>query len=158
MLHIYFSRDDEYDKVLTEDNYRICPTAWFDNRGGEDYISGSLEQQIIADIDKGKVLSKYAVEVPYAGVIPVSGLSGTTKTLILANNEDSIYVNSDFIGGNGYKWLYKIAETKELYLHVMSLIPLEFSSPAHIVNDNSVITTKDDFLLKGVLFLYDRSN
>ena len=49
MLHIYFNPRDDYDSVLTEDNYRIQPTFWFDYQGGADYITGDVERAIIAD-------------------------------------------------------------------------------------------------------------
>ena len=154
MLHVYFKAEDEYDDILTEDTYRIQPTLWFDYQGGKDYIMGELEQQIIEDIDKAKVISTGIVEFPVFGNMPPENLSGTAKTLILANNEPGIYVNGDFVGNNGYKWLLRLAEQKDIYLHATCIMHFFTDFAAHIVNDNTYISTWDEFVFKGVDCLY----
>ena len=154
MLHIYFKSEDDFDDVLTEENYRIQPTLWFDYQGGSDYITGEIERKIIADIDQGVVLSKGNIDFPIFGNLPPDKLSGTSKTLILANNEPNIFVNGDFVGNNGYKWLLYLAESKEIYLHASCIMHFYCDFPAHIVNDDTMISTWDEFIDKGVEFLY----
>lgn len=156
MLHIYFKADDDFDDVLTENNYRIQPTLWFDYQGGSRYITGDLERQIIKSIDDADVLDNQAIKQAYAGVLAPSMLSGTSKTLILANNEPGIYVNGDFVGNNGYSWLIHLAEEKDLYLRAGSIMHFYLDFPAHIINTNNYISTWDEFLDEAVKGLYDR--
>ena len=155
MLHIYFSRDDEYDKVLTEDNYRIQPTFWFDFQDGARFIQGPVEQQIIADIDKGRVLGSGAIDFPIFGVMSPDKLSGTSKTLILANNEPEVYVNGDFVGNNGLKWLIHLAKTKDIFVRAGHILEFYQDFQAHIINDDSYISTWYEFIDKGDDFLHE---
>lgn len=158
MLHIYFKPEDTFDDILTEDNYRIQPTLWFDYQGGADYIIGDIEQQIIADIDKATVISTGNINFPVFGNMSPDKLSGTAKTLILANNEPGIYVNGDFVGNNGYKWILHLAEAKDIYLHASCIMHFYADFPAHIINDDSHISTWSEFLIKGVECLYGRDS
>lgn len=153
MLHIYIKRDLGYDSVLQEDNYRINPDLWFNYQGGADYISGKIEQEIIADIDKGKVISTNAIEFPIMGVLSPECLSGTSKALILANNEPNIYINGSFIGDNGFKWIVRLAELKEIYLRSNGIMNFDTDFMAHFVNDDSYTSTWSEFLDKAVDFL-----
>lgn len=154
MLYIYFKQQDDFDTILTEENYRICPTLWFNHQGGEDYLAGALEQQIIKDIDSATQIADNVFLNEETGAFTAECLSGTSKTLILANNEPGIFVNGDFIGDNGCKWLLKIAETKDVYLRVGYLMPFHQDFQAHIINDNSSISAWADFVDKGVYFLH----
>lgn len=158
MLHIYFNPRDDYDSVLTEDNYRIQPTFWFDYQGGADYITGDVERAIIADIDKGEVINRNMIDFPVFGCMSPDKLSGTSKTLILANNEPGIYVNGDFVGNNGYRWILSLAEDKDIYLHATCLMHFQCDFKAHIINDDSYISSWKEFLDKGVDFLHERNS
>lgn len=156
MLYIYFKPEDEYDEILTEDTYRKQPTLWFDYQGGADFITGEIERQIIVDIDGAKVISKGIIDFPVFGCMPPDKLSGTAKTLILANNEPGVYVNGDFVGNNGYKWILSLAAKKDIYLHATCLMHFYTDFEAYIVNDNTFISTWKEFLDKGVEWLYER--
>lgn len=158
MLHIYFKREDEYDAILTEDNYRIQPTYWFEFQGGADYIEGAVERDIIKAIDGGEVLSNGAIKFPIFGLLAPECLSGTAKTLILANNEPNVYVNGDFVGDNGLVWLLSLAKVKDIYLRAGCIMKFNCDFEAHIINDDSYITTWKDFIAKGVDFLYARNS
>ncbi len=155
MLHIYFRCDDDFDDVLTEDNYRIQPTLWFDYQGGAKYITGEVERQIIKSIDDAEVLDNNAIKQSYAGILAPSMLSGTSKTLILANNEPGIYVNGDFVGNNGYPWLLRLAKEKDIFLRAGSIMHFYSDFPAHIINTDIYISSWSEFLDEAVKGLYE---
>ena len=152
MLHIYFKRLDDFDTILTEDTYRICPTRWFNHQGGINYVSGELEQQIIKDIDKAVAIAPGVFKNDLSQIFTAGDLSGTSKALILANNEPGIYVNGDYLGENGYPWLLKMAEDKDIYLRAGNIMLFRTDFPAHIINDDSYITVWREFVEKGVKF------
>lgn len=148
MLHIYFSKDDRIDPYLSEDIYRICPTAWFDNQGGSKYIDGAIEQQIINDIDESEVFKGTVLLHPFYGAYPPEKLSGTTKTLILINNEPQYYYNGAFLGENACPWLLKIAADKDVYLRMSYILPFEQDFNCHFINTNKYTTTYNDYLIE----------
>lgn len=154
MLYIYFKRNYGYDDILTEENYRIQPSLWFDFQGGSSYIQGTIERSIIADIDKGEVLDIGAIKFPIVGIHAPDCLSSTAKTLILANNEPGIYVNGDFVGNNGLKWLLTLAEDKDIYLRAGAIMKFHCDFSACIINDGSTIESWSEFVNKGVDFLH----
>lgn len=146
MLHIYFSKDDTADPILTEDNYRICPTLWFNNQGGAKYIHGNLEQKIIKDIDESDVFQGNLLVHPFYGAYPPEKLSGTTKTLILINNEPQYYYNGAFLGENACPWLLQIASDKDVYLRMAYILPFEQDFDCHFINTDRYTRTYKDYL------------
>lgn len=145
MLHLYFNPPWEYDRILTEDNYRISPALWFDNQGGDSYISGELEQKIIKDIDNSEVFHGLLMH-PIYGAYEPKKLSGTTKTLLLINNEPDYYYNGAFLGENACPWLLKIAETKDIYIRMAYIMPFNSDFEAHFVNTDIYTHTYTEYI------------
>lgn len=134
MIHLYFAEPWEYSGPLTEENYRVSPGLWFDNQGGSKYIGGALEQKIIKDIDKSEVIQGKILMHPQYGVFSPYDLAGTTKTLILMNNEPQFYYNGAFLGENACPWLLQIAKTKDIYLRMAYILPFNCDFDAYFVN------------------------
>ena len=146
MLHVYVKDVSEYDDVLTEDNYRINPTLWFDNQGGEDYITGKLESEIIKDIDGSTVISNGVLENPIFGSITPEDISGTAKTLILIHNKPEFYYNGAHMGENAAQWLVLMAKTQEIYIRMGYLMPFPEPFNIHFINTNKYVSTWVDYL------------
>lgn len=118
MLHVYFSRLSEFDSVLTPDNYRLNPTLWFDNQGGEDYIYDDISKAIIEDIDNTIMTEQGVLINRIYGSCTPREISGTAKTLILLYNEPEFYYNGAHLGENVAPWLLKFGKEKDIYVRL----------------------------------------
>ena len=154
MLHVYYKyfAGETTDDILTDDTYRHNPESWFDHQGDNQWITGELEKQIIKDIDKSDVIGPNLLIHPHYGAYPPSHLAGGTKALILMNNEPQYYYNGEYFGENCIPWIQKIAETKDVYIHPVYYMHLVEPFVAHIINDNSIVTTEDEFFKKYLQF------
>ena len=100
MLNIYFG-------LMTE---AIFDTAsYFNNTYLDSWLTEELSIRMIKDIDRASVLSEKAVESKALGVIPVTGLSGGVKTLMLIDHEPGKIFNASACGDNCAKWILEIA-------------------------------------------------
>ncbi len=77
MLNIYFGTMPQaiYDT-----------SSYFNNTYLDNWITDERSKAIIRSIDKAKVLGPQAVDSKALGVIPVTSLSGGTKTLLLIDH------------------------------------------------------------------------
>ena len=104
MLNIYFGTtpDAIYDTA-----------TYFNNTYLDNWITDERARKIIRAVDKAEVLSPQAVDSKALGVIPVTGLSGGTKTLLLIDHMPDKVFNASTCGDNCAEWLLKIAEAHE---------------------------------------------
>lgn len=85
-----------------------------------EWLDDELVKEMIEDIDKSKVLSRYCIESPVLGQIPPTMLSGGVKALIIllkdepGVDEEECYLNLTYLGNNCQKWLLRIAEEKDI--------------------------------------------
>ena len=101
MLNIYFGSMPE----------AIYDTAtYFKNVYLDDWITDDFSKRIIKSVDKATVLGPRAIDSKALGVIPVTGLSGGTKTLLLIDHLPEQVFNASTCGDNCAKWILKIAE------------------------------------------------
>ncbi len=101
MLQIYYGSMPE----------AIYNTAmYFNNVYLDKWITDPFSREMIKAVDKAEVLSENAVSSAALGVIPVTGLSGGVKTLILMYNEPDKVFNASTCGDNCAKWILKIAK------------------------------------------------
>lgn len=150
MLYIWFSR---LSNDVPFDNYIIHPDPWFDNQGGEEYITGELEKQMIKEIDQSDVISNHLIESPILGPIPPWDLSGTVKTLILIKNRPDLSFNGSTMGDLAAPWLLKIAECQDVTIRLGYV--MEFKEPLkiYIMNSGRVITSWGDYLNEAAKYL-----
>lgn len=143
MLNIWFS-DSPYDVPF--DDYISQPDPWFDNQGGEEYITGSLEREMIKAIDKSEVISNNTIQSPVLGSIPPSYLSGTVKTLILINNLSGKIFNGNAMGNLAAPWLLKIAGKKDISIRLGYIMKFEEPFKIKILNSNAVANSYKEYI------------
>ena len=132
-------------------------SMYFNNVYLDNWITDKFAQQVIKSIDKGTVLSSRAIDSKALGVIPVTQLSGGTKTLLLIYNEPDKVFNASTCGDNCAKYILKIAKevdvTINLY-HIMNFgekpFEIEILNSHTIVHDmNELVTCAGEFLDGG---------
>ena len=100
MLNIYFG---PMSKAIYD------TSAYFNNVYLDSWLDEKFTQDILRAIDKGIVLSNYAVETKALGIIPVTSLSAGAKTLLLIDHmPDKVFYTST-CGDNCAPWILKIA-------------------------------------------------
>ena len=83
MLHIFFGD-------MPEAIYNT--SLYFDNTYLNQWLSDAFVKKIIKSVDKATVLSGRAIDSKALGVIPVTQLSGGTKTLLLMYKNPEKYL------------------------------------------------------------------
>jgi len=104
MLNIYFG---DLDGAIYN------TSVYFDNTYLNSWLDDEMAAAMIKSIDKGTILSAYAVDTEALGVIPVTKISGGTKTLLLIRNNHTKVFNASTCGDNCAKWILAIAKASE---------------------------------------------
>ncbi len=124
------------------------PSVYFDNQYEPEWIETPLSKEMIADVDKSKVVGPYLIQSPVLGPISPERLSGGVKTLMLAAFDESGHIfNASACGDNCAKWILKIAEKKDLTVtlhNIMSFHGLPFK--ARILNTGETINDYMDYI------------
>ena len=113
-------------------------SMYFNNVYLDNWLEKTLSQMIIKDVDKATVLSNKAIDSKALGVIPVTQLSGGSKTLLLMLNKPEKIYNASTCGDNCAKWILRIAREIDMDLtinlhHIMMFPDTEFEM--EIVNN-----------------------
>ena len=104
-------------------------------------------------IDKAEVLSPQAVDSKALGVIPVTKISGGTKTLLLILNEPDKIFNASTCGDNCAPYILKIADllkqdiTINLH-HIMDFGDKNFT--IEILNTHTIVHNMKELVLNSV--------
>lgn len=135
-------------------------SLYFDNTYLDGWITDSFAKKVIRAIDKAKVLGAHAVESKALGVIPVTGLSGGVKTLLLIRNDRKKVFNASACGDNCAPWILQIAkDSKEDVTinlrHIMNFGDGEFE--IEILNDGSIVHSMSELVVHAVKFLEEGS-
>ena len=135
MLHIRFGKikDVVYNTSL-----------FFKNQYAPKWLEDEEVQQMIADIDKSKVLGSHAIESPVMGIIPPTSLSGGVKTLILIKEMPEQLFNASNCGDNCAGWLLRIGEEQDVTVnlrHIMDFGDKPFE--IHAVNTDQIVRDMD---------------
>lgn len=141
MLNIFFG--DREDEIYST-------SVYFDHVFLDKWFKDDLSCRIIKSIDKAEVIGDRTIDSKALGVIPVTQLSGGTKTLLLLRNENKHFYNASTCGDNCAKWILKIAkESKEdvniTLHHIMDFG--EGSFEMRILNNDKVIHSMDELVL-----------
>ena len=117
MLHIRFGKikDVIYNTSL-----------FFKNQYDPKWMEDEEVQNMIADIDKSKVLSSHAIDSPVMGIIPPTSLSGGVKTLILIKEMPEKLFNASNCGDNCAEWLLKIGEAQDVTVNLRHIMDFRF--------------------------------
>ena len=133
MLNVYFGNLD---------GAVYNTSVYFDNTYLDTWLEDEFVRKIIKSVDKADVLSNRAIDSRALGVIPVTKLSGGTKTLILVYKDHSKVFNASTCGDNCAGWLLKIARackedvTVNLH-HIMDFGDKPFE--IRVLNNNIIV-------------------
>jgi len=98
------------------------PPIYFDNTYEDEWITNELSVEMIADVDKSKVIGAHLIESPVLGPIPPQMLSGGVKTLMVLAFDESGKIFNAVGGDNCAKWILKIAEKKDLTINLRHIM------------------------------------
>lgn len=147
MLNVYFG--DREDEIYNTSMY-------FDHTFLDKWFQDALSQKIIKSIDKATVIGDRTVESKALGVIPVTQLSGGTKTLLLLQNENKTFYNISTCGDNCAKWILRIADNsnKDVNVtlhHIMDFGNKEFE--LRILNNDTIVHNMKELVTYAGSFL-----
>ena len=135
-------------------------STYFNNTYLDSWILEKRSQAIIRAIDKGKVLGPQAVDVKALGVIPVTRLSGGTKTLLLIDHMPEKVFNASTCGDNCAEWILKIAKSHKEDItinlhHIMNFDPKGKGTlfDIRIVNNGKVVHSMKEYVPEAGLLL-----
>lgn len=138
MLYIYFG-----DMPTAIYNTEV----FFKNTYEDDWILDDFAKKVIKKIDNSVVVDAQAIKSPVLGMIPPTGLSGGTKTLLLIKNCPDKVFNASTCGDNCAKFLLELAKSRDITInlrHIMNFGKASFT--AKILNDGSTVCNMEDFL------------
>ena len=115
MLNVYFG-------PMPEAIYNTA--VYFKNTYEDKWITAPLAVEMIADVDRSKVVGPQVIESPVLGMITPLQLSGGVKTLLLiANDKQNKHVfNASTCGDNCAKWLLRLAEKRKMVVNLRDLM------------------------------------
>ena len=136
-------------------------SVYFNNSYLDNWITNPLAKKIINDIEKGKVLSPQAIETKALGVIPVTQISGGTKTLLLMLNEPSKVYNASTCGNNCAKYILEIAKqlNQDLIINLHHL--MDFGNgkfEIQILNSGVIVHDMKELVLNSLDYLSAEAN
>lgn len=131
-------------------------SVYFNNTYLDNWLLNPLSREIIKKIDKAEVLSPQAINSKALGVIPVTQLSGGTKTLLLMLNEPDKIYNASTCGNNCAKYILKIADNlkKDITINLHHL--MDFGSgnfEIQIVNSGLIVHNMKELILNSLDFI-----
>lgn len=142
MLSVFFGFDKKAD---------FNPDAMFDHQFDAEWFDDDIVKQMVLDIDKTVVQSRFCMMSPVFGQIPPRMLSGGVKALILLYKTDWYYTDLINYGENCEDWLVWIFNHKDLVKVSCSGFDLTFWDKdirGICENDGSMIRNCDDWALK----------
>ena len=131
-------------------------SLYFNNTYLDKWLMDPFARKIIKSVDKASVLSGKAIDSKALGVIPVTQLSGGTKTLLLIYNNPEMVFNASTCGDNCAPWILKTASklkrdiTINLH-HIMDFGDKEFE--IKILNNGIVVHNMAELVIYAGLFL-----
>lgn len=121
--------------------------VYFKNQYKDKWLDDSLIQEMIKDIDNSIVLGNKAIDSPYLGLIPPTGLSGGVKTLILIKNDLKNVFNASTCGDNCAKWILKLAEEKDITINLNHIMNFGNEFEVYIINEKKIVNNMRDYVL-----------
>ena len=147
MLNIYFGDMPEaiYDTA-----------SYFNNVYLDSWAEEDLTEEILKAIDNAEVLSPQAVNSKALGVIPMTGISGGAKTLLLVHHFPKKVFNASTCGDNCAKWLLIIASLHKEDItvnlrHLMNFDPMgrDIHFEIRIANTGEIVHDMKEYVLAG---------
>lgn len=111
-------------------------SIYFDNQYLDSWIETEFARKVIKGIDRGEILSSHAIDTKALGIIPVTKISGGTKTVLLIENQPDHIFNASTCGDNCARYILDIGRRKDVTInlrHIMDFGKRKFS--IYIVNE-----------------------
>lgn len=124
-------------------------SVYFDINFKPEWLDNELNQKMIKDVDKSKVIARNVIESSVLGTIPPQWLSGGVKALICMNSDNRGYVfNLSNCGDNCAKWVREIAKTKDLLVTTHHYMSFKDAGDFKIemVNTGKIVDTNEEYL------------
>lgn len=145
MLNVYFG--DMPDAIYNT-------ALYFRNVYQDAWITDSMSQEIILDVDKSTVVSANLIESPVLGPISPVMLSGGVKTLLLIKHDKKQVFNASTCGDNCAKWILQLAEKRKLVInlhHVMDFGPDDFK--IKVLNSGAIAHNMSELIRESIPYL-----
>lgn len=137
MLKIWYYGGVEYMKDAP---------AYFNNVYEDEWLEDNFVKEMILDVDNSKVISPHIIESPVLGAITPRELSGGVKVLILMLKDDSFVYNMSNCGNNCAKWILKIAEKKDLIVHLQHMLRFTGEFEIMIMNTGKIVHNGKEYV------------
>lgn len=140
MLHIRFGKKSN--------NLVLDPDLQFKYSFKKEWLDNQLVRDMIKDIDKSTVQSNQCIMSPVFNQIAPDYLSGGVKMLIMMYYMDDVEFWAQACGENCEKWIYRIAENKDLTIRLSNMMTFNdigrFNIPVIVhTEDGQNIQVKD---------------
>lgn len=131
-------------------------SVYFDNSYLSKWITDDFGIKVIKSIDKASVINSETIKSKYLGTVPITKLSGGTKTLLLIKNEKDKIFNASTCGDNCAKFILEAANSSKkditinLY-HIMDFGKKKFN--IEIINSNKVVHNMEELIKESVKYV-----
>ena len=147
MLNIYFGEMPEaiYNTSLYSNNTYL-----------DHWITDDFAKKVIKAVDKSEVISARLIDSKALGPIPVTDLSGGTKTLLLIKNEPEKVFNASTCGDNCAKWILRIAKEAKEDITINLRHIMDFGSGTfeiRILNNGEIVRNMQEYVRYAGLYL-----
>ena len=147
MLNIYFGE-------MPEAIYNT--SLYFNNTYLDHWITDDFAKKVINAVDKSEVISARLIDSKALGPIPVTDLSGGTKTLLLIKNEPEKVFNASTCGDNCAKWILRIAKEAKEDITINLRHIMDFGSGTfeiRILNNGEIVHNMQEYVRYAGLYL-----
>ena len=147
MLNIYFGE-------MPEAIYNT--SLYFNNTYLDHWITDDFAKKVIKAVDKSEVISARLIDSKALGPIPVTDLSGGTKTLLLIKNEPEKVFNASTCGDNCAKWILRIAKEAKEDITINLRHIMDFGSGTfeiRILNNGEIVRNMQEYVRYAGLYL-----
>jgi hypothetical protein len=125
-------------------------SMYFDHTFLDSWFDDELSQKIIKAVDKAKIIGNRIVDSAALGPIPVTQLSGGTKTLLLLRHDKKHIFNASTCGDNCAKWILRVAKESKEDVNITLHHLMDFGDgrfEVRIMNNNTIVHDMTEFVL-----------
>ena len=129
-------------------------SKFFDNQYLDCWLEDDFASQVIAGVDRGKILSPNAIDTKVLGVIPTTKIAGGTKTLLLIKNMPQKIFNASTCGDNCARYLLKIGKMQDVTInlrHIMNFGKRKFT--IKIINSGKTVHTMEELVAEAIKYI-----
>lgn len=148
MLNVYLGDgwNDREDVVLNT-------AIYFNSVYTDEWMEDPFTKKMVLDVDETEIYGPNLAISPILGGIPVTGISGGVKTLILINNDNTHIYNASQCGDNCAKWLLEIGRKKDVTVRLGHIMNFDEDAQTdehifdiRIVNTDTIVHNQKEFI------------